>query len=178
MHQAILFDIDGTLTGILTGETFKKNPYDVIVLPGVEAGLKYYFHQVPGWLMIGISNQGGIDKGHKSIEDTIVEMKNTLELLPWLSAIYFCPDLQGLNCWKVTNDSVVKMTNQSVKGKNFSKKNKYRKPGAGMIFQASLDFGIDLAQSYMIGDRPEDEQAALAARVQFISAENWRNKFC
>jgi D-glycero-D-manno-heptose 1,7-bisphosphate phosphatase len=105
-------------------------------------------------------------------------MKYTLELLPKLSAIYFCPDLQGINCWRVTSNASVKIADHSLKGKNFYvEKIGYRKPGAGMIFQASLDFEIDLAQSWMVGDRPEDKQAALTAGVNFMLADNWRNKF-
>ncbi|QFS49614.1 hypothetical protein [Nostoc sphaeroides] len=109
MERAVLFDIDGTLTVTVTGETFKKNPHDVAVLPGVKEGLNHYHNQVPPWILVGVSNQGGIDKGYKSIEDTVAEMKYTLELLPKLSAIYFCPDLQGINCWRVTSNASVKI---------------------------------------------------------------------
>ena len=32
-------------------------------------------------------------------------------------------------------------------------------------------------EAWMIGDRPEDEQAATAARIGFMWADIWREKF-
>ncbi|MBF0635170.1 MAG: HAD hydrolase-like protein, partial [Nitrospinae bacterium] len=40
-----------------------------------------------------------------------------------------------------------------------------RKPAPGMILQAVADFNVDIAGSYMIGDKTVDMQAAIAAGV-------------
>jgi D-glycero-D-manno-heptose 1,7-bisphosphate phosphatase len=40
-----------------------------------------------------------------------------------------------------------------------------RKPKPGMILKAAAEFGIDLAASYMVGDRESDMKAAEAAGV-------------
>ena len=43
-----------------------------------------------------------------------------------------------------------------------------RKPGCGMLMEAARDFGIDLARSWMIGDRDADIAAGNAAGVRSI----------
>ncbi|MER6032270.1 HAD-IIIA family hydrolase, partial [Streptomyces sp. NPDC001851] len=40
-----------------------------------------------------------------------------------------------------------------------------RKPQPGMLLQAQQELNIDMAASYMVGDKPEDMQAAIAAGV-------------
>lgn len=181
MNRAIFLDIDGTLTGTISGETFKQHSQDVLVLPGVEKALQYYQNQTPNWIMIGISNQGGVGAGYKSIEDAIAEMKYTLKLLPQLSAIYFCPDFAGQACWRIDR-TVEFIVSEIDRIGNFDPMIRegnliYRKPGAGMVFQAAKEFGIDLTQSWYVGDRSEDEQCAIAAGVQYMDATIWRNRF-
>ena len=53
----------------------------------------------------------------------------------------------------------------------------HRKPGAGMIYQGVTDFRINLSQSWVVGDRQEDEEAAANANCNFMSADIWRNRF-
>lgn len=43
-----------------------------------------------------------------------------------------------------------------------------RKPQPGMLYQAAVDFDIDLSKSYMIGDSPSDAAAGRAAGCQVI----------
>ncbi len=43
-----------------------------------------------------------------------------------------------------------------------------------MILKALIDFEGDRDETWMIGDRPEDEQAATAAGVNFMWADIWR----
>lgn len=56
MGDILFCDIDGTLTGTVSGATFKLNPRDVLVLPGVENALAHY--ATKGYLIVGISNEG------------------------------------------------------------------------------------------------------------------------
>lgn len=39
MYKAVFFNIDGTLTGTVSGEKFKQSSNDIKVLEGVEKGL-------------------------------------------------------------------------------------------------------------------------------------------
>ena len=100
----------------------------------------------------------------------------TLALIPQLECIYFCPDMNGLICYRVTRNNVIKLADHT--GDDFlEEKFRYRKPGAGMIYQAVFDFDIDLTKSWMIGDRDEDEKAAKAAGLSFMPAEIWHMRF-
>lgn len=176
MKRTIFFDLDETLTTTKSKKTFKQHPKDVEVLPGIKEAIAYY--QARNWQFIGISNQGGVAAGHKSIEDAIVEMQFTLELIPELSAIYFCPDFEGLICWRISKYESVKISDRT-KDKDFFLKEqfKYRKPGSGMIYQATFDCTIDKSQSWYIGDRPEDVTCAKNADINFMWADIFRERF-
>lgn len=174
MNRAIFFDIDGTLTGAISGEIFKKHPADIAVLPGVKEGIEFFSAQNPPWVFIGISNQGGVGAGHKSMDATEEEMANTLALIPQLSAIYFCPDFEGRTCHRVTA-SGVKI--HHICDQHYEDGWGYRKPDAGMIHLAATENAVDLKASWMIGDRKEDGECAVAARLNFMWAETWRKRF-
>ncbi|MEH2034024.1 MAG: hypothetical protein V7K67_31200 [Nostoc sp.] len=89
----ILFcDIDGTLTETISGHTFKQSPTDVKIIVGADKAIAHFADL--GWLIVGVSNQGGCDtinrdtgKPLKSFEDAIAEMQFTLKLFPRLKAI-------------------------------------------------------------------------------------------
>jgi D-glycero-D-manno-heptose 1,7-bisphosphate phosphatase len=176
MKRTIFFDIDGTLTGTISGETFKKHSEDVAVLPGVKEAIAWY--KAHDWQFIGISNQGGVGAGHKSIESAISEMQFTIKLIPELSAIYFCPDFDGLICWRVSSYESVKISDHNEDNSFFLKEEfRYRKPGSGMIYQATFDCTIDKSESWYIGDRPEDEACARNADINFMWADTFRGRF-
>lgn len=173
--KIIFFDVDGTLTETISGATFKENPSDIKVMDGVTKGLD--FHYSRGYIMIGISNQDGCaainektGKPHKSIEDAITEMKNTLELLPQLELIYFCPDFEGLTARKVFRDNTLEIKQDDV-----SEFGSFRKPGAGMINHFLHNKAIE--EAWLVGDRPEDDGAASNAGIDFIWADTWRQRF-
>jgi D-glycero-D-manno-heptose 1,7-bisphosphate phosphatase len=48
-----------------------------------------------------------------------------------------------------------------------------RKPGPGMLREAMSDFEADPDETLYVGDRPEDEQAAKNAGVDFV----WASEF-
>lgn len=48
-----------------------------------------------------------------------------------------------------------------------------RKPEPGMIFRAMLAERVTVKDTLMVGDRPEDEQAARNAGVDFMSADEF-----
>src|SRR5216684_2491478 len=47
----------------------------------------------------------------------------------------------------------------------YRRESTWRKPGPGMILQAAADLSLDLARSWMVGDKPRDIEAGRAAGV-------------
>lgn len=199
MSKKILFlDIDGTLTEPKSGATFKQNPDDMKLCEGVEKGINYYYSR--GWFLLGISNQGGCTainketgKPYKSIEDAIKEFQNTLNLLPQLECIYFCPDFKGYSCYKISRDKNQKYDNSpkeslvpyanydsTVDGYEWrlDDEDNFRKPGFGMITLARQEFNLfDCDDTWLIGDRDEDKNAAENAGISFMWADKWGTRF-
>lgn len=172
MTKLLLCDIDKTLTTTISGQTFKQHPRDVTVLPGVEAALKHACAR--GWKVTGVSNQAGIEAGYKTLEDCIEEMHYTIELLPHLDGIFFCPDRAGRRCWYVTAKE-----HWSVAEYN-PYQGLFRKPQPGMLLYAIKFFKADKMEetiAWMVGDRSEDEEAATNAGINFIHADVWRTRF-
>lgn len=146
-------------------------------------------HIADGWKACIISNQGGIAAGHKSLESTIAEMRFCLELFPQISEAYFCPDFEGMDCWRVWGDCSeehrIKYENEIVlipqgghdameiesyrDGPSPSKN--FRKPGPGMLRLAIENHPA--SEVLYVGDRPEDEQAAAAAGIPFAWASDF-----
>ncbi|MBE9039344.1 HAD-IIIA family hydrolase [Oscillatoriales cyanobacterium LEGE 11467] len=163
MAKLLFLDCDGTIRQPASGKKFIDNPQDQCAIPGADKAIANYHQQ--GYLCIGVTNQGGVASGYKSLEDTIAEQSHTLKLFPELEIIYFCPDYEGQICWKVTRDGERKI---------FDADGNFRKPGTGMLLLAASEFEGILAESTMAGDRPEDEAAAMAAGVTFLWADVWR----
>lgn len=165
--KLLFCDIDGTLTETISGHAFKQHPKDLKVIEGADRAIARFHSQ--GYTIIGVSNQGGVAAGHKVIEDAIAEMQCTLQLIPQLSCIYFCPDFAGLECWRVEKNSAKQIEQFST-----VEFGSFRKPGAGMIKLATNRYQLDI-ESLMVGDRLEDEQSATNAGIKFMSANVWRN---
>lgn len=137
MKKAIFLDRDGVINR-------KGGPYyiylkeDFVLNEGVTEALKYFMHK--GFLLIIITNQGGIAKGVYT-EKQMHEVHNFMkELLKKdgieIAGIYYCPhhpDVSPCEC---------------------------RKPGTLLLEKAIKDFNIDTASSWMIGDSEIDIQAA------------------
>ncbi len=87
----LLIDMDGTLREPLSGQQYFQHPQDQRIIAGAEIAIGAYKDD---WIIVGITNQGGVAAGHKSMQECIKEQQYTLELLP-LREIYFCPDFQG-----------------------------------------------------------------------------------
>ena len=104
-----------------------------------------------GFIVIVISNQGGIAKGlyteadvnamHKKLRDYLIEYGTDLD------DFYFCPH----------HDSISKCL--------------CRKPNSLMIEKAMAMYDINPAQSYMIGDGKRDIESAERAGVKGILIE-------
>jgi D-glycero-D-manno-heptose 1,7-bisphosphate phosphatase len=173
MNKILFLDLDGTVRRTKSGATFINDPYDQELIPGAQEAIARH----EDWTIIGITDQGGVLAGFKSFDTCVNEQKYTLELLPAISHILFCPDA-GNQCWFVKT-SVVNITVEELKGT-------YRKPNSGMINHSLGDWSGSAKDYYFtndfdktkdcvfVGDRPEDQQVAINANIPFVWAHEWR----
>ena len=169
MTKIFFFDLDGSLRQTKSGATFISFPEDQKPIAGAEKAVAYY--QSKGFICVGITNQGGVAAGHKSLESAIEEQRITLSLFPQLSEIFFCPSW-GESCYQVSRDNEPLPFSAPESGDSVIS---CRKPGHGMLLLASQGFGLDGA--WMVGDRPEDKECSAAANVNFVSAAVMLAKF-
>lgn len=171
----VILDKDGTLVKPKSGGTFVQSPDDQELLPGVAERIAEL--KASGHTIVVASNQGGIAAKHKTLEATVAEMQYLMELLPEIRTCYFCPDFEGKICYCVWRDDELGFQSESVRiTMSLIRIDSFRKPGAGMLQVATIKHGWFGSNDKvtMIGDRPEDEQAALAANVPFQWADDWR----
>jgi D-glycero-D-manno-heptose 1,7-bisphosphate phosphatase len=159
----LLVDLDDTLREPLSGQQYFQHPKDQQIIAGADIALLAY---KDSWIIVGITNQGGVGAGHKSMQQCIKEQQYTLELFPDLREIYFCPDFEGRKCFRVTHHNVHNHSKTKWSGH-------YRKPSAGMLNLAMVRHKHSPQTTLYVGDRPEDEAAARRAGVQFQWATDW-----
>jgi D-glycero-D-manno-heptose 1,7-bisphosphate phosphatase len=183
-------DIDGTLTTTKSGKPFKQSPDDIKPLPGSQKAITHFANR--GYKIFGVSNQGGCDtidkstgKPFKSVDDTVLEMQNTLKLYPEIDSIYFCPKIDGSRYVVVENwenrDGLVIENSKPPFGIGAT----YRKPSDGLIREIEAIFvilygvsdPINNQHSLFVGDREEDKQCAANADIHFMWADEWRFKY-
>ena len=115
-----------------------------------------------GHLVVIVTNQSAIAKGVL----TINELENDHKKLEYyfgkfgayFDRIYYCPHYP-INGFKGEI-------------KKLKKKCSWRKPNNGMLIQAIKDLNIDVKNSYMIGDRLTDYNAAKKTKVKFMIVGN------
>ena len=137
---AVFVDRDGT---IMEDADYCSDPQQVKVFPGVAEALRRL--KSKGFRLIIITNQSGIGRGFFSIEQYRAVEAEVLRQLGdgLIDATYFCPDApdQGCGC---------------------------RKPAPGMILEAARQNRIDLARSFLIGDKEIDAECGRNAGVRTI----------
>lgn len=113
----------------------------VQLLPGVKENLHRL--KAHGLKLVIITNQSGIGRGYfAEPEFWIVQKKLEEKIGPGvIDATYFCPD----------------------RPEEISKR---RKPAPGMLFEAARELGIDLQNSFMVGDQSSDIEAGTRAGVR------------
>lgn len=171
MNRLLMVDLDGTIRETLSGEKFIRHPHDQRIIEGADKAIAHY-HQ-SGYQIIGITNQGGVAAGHKSLADCFEEQRYTLTLFPQMLQICACPDWEGKECWVINQVSPVPIPalDFGYEGADF------RKPEPGMLKFAMWQYGVAPQDSFYIGDRQEDADAADAASVHFFWAETWLTRW-
>jgi D-glycero-D-manno-heptose 1,7-bisphosphate phosphatase len=138
--RAVFFDRDGTL---MEDAHYCGDPTQVKVFPGVPEALRKL--KEAGFRTIVVTNQSGIGRGLiTEAEYHAVEAEFVWQIGEGLlDASYFCPDVPGVPSTR-------------------------RKPEPGMLLEAAADFGIDLARSYVIGDKSADIECGRRAGASTI----------
>jgi len=147
MRRAVFIDRDGTISEEVG---YINHPSRFRVFPYAAAAIKHL--NDAGWLAIVVTNQAGVARGYFS-EDMIktvhAEMTKELESgSARLDAIYYCAH------------------HPSVGEPPYRFDCDCRKPKPGLISRASRDLNIDLAGSWMVGDRYSDVELARNAGVK------------
>lgn len=153
LKPALCLDFDGTIRKSKSG-TFIKDETDIELIPGIEKIIWIYRNM--GYLIIGISNQGGVSFGHKSTIGISNELDATLGLFknnPF-HIVKMCYHMEGGSVYPFNTRSLL------------------RKPDIGMLAIAEFDawnngFMIDWDKSIFVGDRDEDKKCAENARIRF-----------
>ena len=140
MNRAVFLDRDGT---IIEEKEYLRDPDQVVVFPGAAQALKRL--QGAGFKLVIVTNQSGIGRGYYTVEDMHrVNTRLVAELKPYgvrFEKIYFAPEAPE----------------QPSRG---------RKPSPQFLFDARDEFGLDLSQSYMIGDKLTDLECGWNAGVK------------
>jgi D-glycero-D-manno-heptose 1,7-bisphosphate phosphatase len=105
-----------------------------------------------GYRLIVVTNQAGIARGYYSEADFHALMEFMRDQLRAegveLDAVYYCPfhPEHGVGEYKREHED--------------------RKPGTGMLLRGAKEFGVELTESVMVGDRCSDVTAANAAKLR------------
>lgn len=139
VRKAVFLDRDGTL---IEEVNFLSDPEQVSLFSGTVEALKLL--RSKGFLLIVVTNQSGVGRGLFN-EDSVASVHSRIQELTGdlIDAFYFCPHLPDEGC-------------------------ECRKPSDGMLRSAVDDFKIDLAQSWMIGDKSLDVMTGLGVGMKSI----------
>lgn len=151
VSTAVFLDRDDTLIACrsVTPDGDLGDPDLVRLLDGALEACRM-LHEA-GFRLVVVSNQGGVARGRYSVEDVERVNSRVNELLGGvIDAFYFCPyHPRGTT-------------------PQYTREHPLRKPQPGMLLQGAEDLGIDLADSWMVGDQERDCLAGRAAGCRTI----------
>lgn len=137
---AVFLDRDGVINEEVN---YLYKPKDLVFIPSAIEAIKILNNK--NLLAIVVTNQAGIARGYFSENDVDFlhqYIQNQLSSYSThIDSFYYCPHhpSEGLEHYLLNCCC--------------------RKPEPGMLHQAEIDFGIDLKQSYLIGDKYSDISA-------------------
>jgi len=147
--RAVFLDRDNT---VIADPGYLTDPSGVQLLPGVAGALKSLAEA--GYKLVLVTNQSGIARGmltEAALEEIHDELQRQLaERGGRLDAIYTCP---------YHPDGTVA---------EYARESDERKPAPGMLLRAAEDLGLDLADSWMVGDRSRDIVAGRKAGCRTV----------
>ena len=162
LNPALCLDFDGTIRTSRRGK-FIDQVDDIVLFPDVEPLLWEY--RSKGFVILGITNQGGVAFGYKTLQQNQDEIDATLALFE-------------RNPFDAVQVSVLHPEGSV---SPFNHRSLLRKPAMGMLAVCEADLFrkgiiIDWDQSIFVGDRPEDEECARRAQVAFTHADVFFNR--
>jgi D-glycero-D-manno-heptose 1,7-bisphosphate phosphatase len=157
LRAAVFLDRDGVL---IEDRGLLVDAAGIRILPGVPAALRKL--KEAGFFLAVVSNQAVVARGLISPRDLDALNTRIRDLLqaagaPPLDAAYFCPHHPeaALPQYRVVCDC--------------------RKPRPGSLLRAAREHGLDLAASFMVGDRMTDIAAGAAAGCRTVLVQTGRH---
>ncbi len=151
--KAVFLDKDGTL---VEDVPYNVNPELIVLAP--EAGESLQRLHRRGFQIVIITNQSGVARGYFSESDLApVEQHLRQQLAAYgvpLAGFYYCPHHP---------DGMVE---------SYAIACSCRKPQPGLITKAAMELGLDLSQSWFVGDILHDVEAGRAAGCRTILINN------
>jgi D-glycero-D-manno-heptose 1,7-bisphosphate phosphatase len=166
-QRAVFLDRDGVINGLVyhRDASIVDSPFTTgqfRVLPRVPRAIRLLNDL--GLPVIVVSNQPGIAKGHfdaATLRSFDRKLKAALTTAgARLDAVYYCLHHPQAIVHKLR------------------KRCSCRKPGTGMLTQAARELGIDLANSYMVGDGLTDIEAGSRAGCRTVFVGRWKCEHC
>jgi D-glycero-D-manno-heptose 1,7-bisphosphate phosphatase len=148
-REAVFLDRDGTL---IEEVSYLAEPEQVRFVPGAAEAVRKL--NGAGLLVIVVTNQSGVARGYFPESRVAVVHERLTALLgehgAKVDAFYYCPHhpTEGGGAYRVECEC--------------------RKPKPGMLLAAARDFDIDLARSWVIGDKRCDAEAGAAAGCRTV----------
>ncbi|MSR45268.1 MAG: HAD family hydrolase [Phycisphaerales bacterium] len=159
MKCGVFLDRDNT---IIANDGDLGDPEQVRLLPGAALGIRAL--REAGFLLVVVTNQGGVARGAYAESDVEAVHERTESLLaresqwtrdePLISKWLCCPfHPEGTLA-------------------QYRQEHPWRKPAPGMLLWASQSLDLDLARSWMVGDQERDVEAGRAAGCTTIRIMN------
>ena len=144
MKRAVFLDRDGTIVEDLD---FLTDLADLRLLPGSAQAIRQL--NEGGFLAFVATNQSGVARGFLT-EKTLRQIHDKLASMLFaegarVDGFYYCPH------------------HPTIGPPEYRKDCPCRKPKPGLFLQAAKDHGVDLSQSFGVGDSVRDAEAARAA---------------
>lgn len=140
LKKAVFLDRDGTLN---VEKSYLCDPDQLILFPDVISALTDLIQQ--GFNLFIVTNQSGIGRGYYTLEDMHRVNDKLVEMLKpegiEFDRIYFAPE--------------------SPEEPSYG-----RKPSPNFLLDAAREFGVQLDQSYMVGDKLSDLECGRNAGVK------------
>jgi len=144
LNRAVFLDRDGTIN---EEKDYLHRVEDFAFIPGAPEAIRLL--KEAGFLVIVITNQSGVARGyfdlaavdrlHRHIDAELARLGTGVD------AYYVCPHHPDHGSAELAQECDC------------------RKPFPGMLLRAAADFSIDLAASFMIGDKRADLEAGVRA---------------
>lgn len=163
VRPVLCLDADGTIRRSKSGKQFIQGPDDIELMPGIEE--KIWDFRNNGYLILVVSNQGGVAHGFKSTQQAEAEMDATIKLFKKN------PFHGYKQCYHMADGKEYPYNHRSL----------FRKPCIGMLAEFESEawkggFIVDWDGSLFVGDREEDKQCALNAGIPYVDINIFLNQ--